>query len=51
VVIRQEKLDAAFLDALADAIDDGLLQRAVTKAVDRLCRPGARAADALGARS
>lgn len=48
VVIRQEKLDAAFLGALADAIDDRLLERAVTKAVDRLRRRGARAADERG---
>lgn len=38
VVIRQELLDAAFLDAMAEAIDERLLARAVTKAVDRLQR-------------
>jgi hypothetical protein len=43
VVIRQEKLDAAFLEALAEAIDDRLLARAVTKAVERLTRRGADA--------
>jgi hypothetical protein len=49
IVIRQDKLDAAFLDALAEAIDDRLLKRAVFKAVERLRRrgndaPGQRAA-------
>jgi hypothetical protein len=41
VVIRQEKLDAAFLEALAEAIDDRLLARAVEKAVARFQRRGA----------
>jgi hypothetical protein len=45
VVIRQDKLDAAFLEALAEAIDDRLLQQAVTKAVDRLRRCGTEATD------
>jgi site-specific DNA recombinase len=40
VVIRQDKLDAAFLEALAEAIDDRLLARAVEKAVARLQRRG-----------
>jgi hypothetical protein len=40
VVIRQDKLDAAFLEALADAIDDRLLARAVSKAVARLQQRG-----------
>src|SRR5262249_23760605 len=49
VVIRQDKLDKAFLDALAEAIDDTLLERAVVKAVERRRRrgndaPGQRAA-------
>jgi hypothetical protein len=39
-VIRQDKLDRAFLEALAEAIDDRLLERAVTKAVERLERCG-----------
>jgi DNA invertase Pin-like site-specific DNA recombinase len=39
VVIRQEKLDKAFLEALAESIDDQLLSRAVAKAVERLQRP------------
>lgn len=38
VVIRQELLDAAFLDVMAEAIDERRLARAVTKAVDRLQR-------------
>src|SRR5207249_10908039 len=45
VVIRQEKLDAAFLEALAEAIDERLLARAVTTAVERLRRRGAEAPD------
>jgi site-specific DNA recombinase len=45
VVIRQEKLDAAFLEALVEAIDDRLLERAVTKAVERLKRRGASVTD------
>jgi site-specific DNA recombinase len=45
VVIRQDKLDAAFLEALAEAIDDRLLERAVSKAVERLKRRGASATD------
>jgi hypothetical protein len=40
VVIRQDKLDAAFLEALAEAIDDRLLARAVTKAVAHLQQRG-----------
>jgi len=49
VLIRQDKLDTAFLDALAEAIDDRLLKRAVLKAAERLRRrgndaPGHRAA-------
>ena len=38
VVIRQEKLDEAFLSALAEVLDDGLLERAVSTALDRLQR-------------
>lgn len=38
VVIRQEKLDEAFLSALGEAIDDRLLERAVSKALERLER-------------
>ena len=45
VVIRQEKLDAAFLDALASVIDDELLARAVTKAVELRRARGAAATD------
>src|SRR5207249_3816494 len=45
VVIRQDKLDAAFLEALGEAIDDRLLERAVTTAVERLRRRGAEAPD------
>jgi hypothetical protein len=42
---RQDKLDAAFLEALADAIDDRLLNRAATKAVERLRRHGTETTD------
>jgi site-specific DNA recombinase len=45
VVIRQEKLDAAFLEALAEAIDEQLLARAVTKAVEKLQRRGGGATE------
>jgi site-specific DNA recombinase len=45
VVIRQEKLDAAFLEALNEAIDERLLEHAVTKAVERLRRRGAERVD------
>src|SRR5262245_38512382 len=45
VVIRQDKLDAAFLRALAEAIDDRLLERAVAKAVTRLKRRGSESTD------
>src|SRR5688572_7290719 len=45
VVIGQEKLDQAFLEALAEAIDDQLLARAVTKAVDMLQRRGGAVPD------
>jgi hypothetical protein len=45
VVIRQDKLDAAFLAALADAIDDRLLERAVTKAIERLRRRSTESTD------
>jgi site-specific DNA recombinase len=45
VVIRQEKLDEAFLEALAEAIDERLLARAVTKAVALLQRRGPQASD------
>jgi site-specific DNA recombinase len=38
VVIRQEKLDRAFLESLAEVIDDRLLARAVEKAVTRIQR-------------
>jgi len=48
IVIRQDKLDAAFLDALAEAIDDRLLKRALLKAVERLRQRGN---DALGQRA
>jgi len=49
VVIRQDKLDEAFLTALAGAIDDRLLKRAVVKAVERLRRRGTDATDQRGA--
>jgi hypothetical protein len=45
VVIRQEKLDAAFLEALAEVIDERLLARAVTKAIELLQRRGLEAPD------
>src|SRR5262245_9246448 len=45
VVTSQAKLDKAFLDALAEAIDDRLLERAVSKAVARLRRRGAETPD------
>ncbi len=45
VVIRQEKLDKVFLEALAEAIDDRLLARAVTKAGEKLQRRGTDATD------
>src|SRR5262249_5870746 len=45
VVIRQDKLDKAFLDALAEAIDAQLLERAVAKAVARLRRRGTESDD------
>jgi DNA invertase Pin-like site-specific DNA recombinase len=38
VMIRQETLNAAFLDALAEAIDERLITRAIEKAVARLQR-------------
>src|SRR5262245_33484108 len=45
VVTSQAKLDKAFLDALAEAIDDRLLERAVSKAVARLRRRGTETPD------
>jgi hypothetical protein len=45
VVIRQEELDVAFLDALAEAIDERLLARVVTKAVERLQRGRTKTTD------
>jgi hypothetical protein len=44
-VIRQDKLDAAFLETLVEAIDDRLLARAVIKAIERLTRRNAGAPD------
>jgi len=48
VVIRQDKLDKAFLDALVGAVDDRLLERAVCKAVQRLRR---RSGDSIDQRA
>ena len=45
VVIRQDRLDAAFLDALAGALDERLITRAVTKALDRVQQRGKEAPD------
>jgi site-specific DNA recombinase len=45
VVIVQTKLDDAFLEALAEAVDERLLARAVRKAVERLQGRRASAAD------
>jgi len=45
VVIRQDRLDKAFLDALAEAIDNQVLERAVAKAVARLKRRGIESTD------
>jgi site-specific DNA recombinase len=45
VVIRQDRLDAVFLDALAEAIDERLIARAVATALEREERRGAEAPD------
>src|SRR5262245_30185640 len=45
VVIRQDRLDAAFLDALAAAIDERLIARAVTQALARFEQRGKEAPD------
>jgi len=45
VVIRQDRLDAAFLGALAGALDERLIARAVTKALDRVQQRGKEAPD------
>src|SRR5262245_39140977 len=45
VVIRQDRLDAAFLDALAGALDERLIAQAVTKALDRVQQRGKEAPD------
>src|SRR5215468_4179344 len=41
VAIRQDLLEAAFLDPLADALDEQVMARAVTLALERLQRRGA----------
>jgi site-specific DNA recombinase len=45
VVIRQERLDAVFLDALAEALDERLLARAVALALEREQARGREAPD------
>jgi len=41
VAIRQERLDRVFLDALAEALDEQVIARAVTLALERVERRGA----------
>src|SRR5262249_8506929 len=41
VAIRQDRLDRVFLDALAEALDEQVMARAVTLALERLQRRGA----------
>src|SRR5215472_7683937 len=41
VAIRQDRLDRVFLDALAEALDEQVMARAVTVALERLQRRGA----------
>jgi len=43
VAIRQDRLEAAFLDALAEALDERVIARAVTLALERVQRRGAEA--------
>ena len=45
VVIRQDRLDAVFLDALAEALDERVIARAVALALERAQRRGAEAPD------